>query len=377
MFEFIGTAAYQLKQQARCIVALEGETDHNKFVLSTLELKGENELHVIDFNEDTNEVSCTHVFSHPHEVWACASCPAPEHADLCFTTFSTGNEMHTALWRLPGVMDAGAATGAASGGAPTAEPLHELLRLGEPTALGKSRGVMWNAVLPEQVGELKATRLTIYQLGLSQAACSAIPAGSCGAMVEGAEFACGRWDPHHAHSIGVGCGETLATVDTRTMRTAHTISNAHQQRVRGLDYNPNKPYVVLSCGDDYAIKIWDLRKGDEPLFQQRAHAHWVTNACFNRFHDQLVLSAGTDCAVKLWRASAASSAPNYADPEDAEFGAGEEDEDGLVKTFDEHEQSVFGVAWSAADAWIFASLSLDGKVVINHVPPAEKYKILL
>jgi len=32
---------------------------------------------------------------------------------------------------------------------------------------------------------------------------------------------------------------------------------------------------------------------------------------------------------------------------------------------------------SAADAWIFASLSLDGKVVVNHVPPSEKYKILL
>jgi len=32
---------------------------------------------------------------------------------------------------------------------------------------------------------------------------------------------------------------------------------------------------------------------------------------------------------------------------------------------------------SAADAWIFASLSLDGRTIVNHVPPAEKYKILL
>ena len=56
---------------------------------------------------------------------------------------------------------------------------------------------------------------------------------------------------------------------------------------------------------------------------------------------------------------------------------GEGEADGLVKTYDDHEQSVFSAAWSAADAWIFASLSVDGKVVINHVPPAEKYKILL
>ena len=47
------------------------------------------------------------------------------------------------------------------------------------------------------------------------------------------------------------------------------------------------------------------------------------------------------------------------------------------QAFEEHEQSVFCATWSAADAWIFASLSLDGKAVINHVPPAEKYKILL
>ena len=45
--------------------------------------------------------------------------------------------------------------------------------------------------------------------------------------------------------------------------------------------------------------------------------------------------------------------------------------------YDEHEQSVFGLVWSAADAWVFASLSLDGKCMISHVPPAEKYKILL
>ena len=60
---------------------------------------------------------------------------------------------------------------------------------------------------------------------------------------------------------------------------------------------------------------------------------------------------------------------------DAEAAEGEAD--GLVKAFEDHEHSVFGAVWSADDAWIFASLSLDGKAVINHVPPAEKYKILL
>jgi WD40 repeat protein len=159
------------------------------------------------------------------------------------------------------------------------------------------------------------------------------------------------------------------------MKPAHIVEGAHSQQVRGLDYNPNKPYVVLSCGDDYAIRYWDLRKPSAALLGVKAHSHWTTCALYNRFHDQLVLSCGTDYQVKLWRAASISSAPPTYDAEEPELG--EADADGLVKVFDEHEQSVFSAAWSAADAWIFASLSLDGKVVINHVPPAEKYKILL
>ncbi len=72
-----------------------------------------------------------------------------------------------------------------------------------------------------------------------------------------------------------------------------------------------------------------------------------------------------------WRV--ASSAPLG----DLEDPANEREGDKLIKTYDEHEDSVYSVAWSCCDAWIFASLSYDGRMVINHVPPAEKYKILL
>ena len=85
-FEFSGTASYSLKQQARCLAALEGDTDHNTFLLASLVLRGENEIHVVDFNEDTNEVLCQLTFAHPHEVWNCVTCPAPEHQELLSST---------------------------------------------------------------------------------------------------------------------------------------------------------------------------------------------------------------------------------------------------------------------------------------------------
>lgn len=51
--------------------------------------------------------------------------------------------------------------------------------------------------------------------------------------------------------------------------------------------------------------------------------------------------------------------------------------DGLVRSLGCHEESVYSVVWSAADAWLFGSLSFDGRFAINYVPAAEKYRILL
>ena len=94
-------------------------------------------------------------------------------------------------------------------------------------------------------------------------------------------------------------------------------------------------------------------------------------------HTNPCIQAATLCTSR--RVASISSAPSSFEPEEEAVAAvaADSDADGLVKAFDEHDQSIFGLAWSAADAWIFASLSLDGRAIINHVPPAEKYKILL
>lgn len=36
-----------------------------------------------------------------------------------------------------------------------------------------------------------------------------------------------------------------------------------------------------------------------------------------------------------------------------------------------------GAAWSWTDPWLFASLSYDGRFVVNRVPNQTKYKVLL
>lgn len=51
-------------------------------------------------------------------------------------------------------------------------------------------------------------------------------------------------------------------------------------------------------------------------------------------------------------------------------------DDGVIRTFEDHEESVYCVEWAAADAWVFASLSYDGRIIINTVPNRVKYTIL-
>ena len=61
---------------------------------------------------------------------------------------------------------------------------------------------------------------------------------------------------------------------TVTCRMAFSLDAPHGLCVRGMDYNPNKPYVFASCGDDCRTKFWDSRKLATPLLTRQDHSHW-------------------------------------------------------------------------------------------------------
>jgi WD40 repeat protein len=175
----------------------------------------------------------------------------------------------------------------------------------------------------------------------------------------------------------------------------------HRYGITDLDYNPNKPNTIVTSGKDGLLKFWDLRKKQRPVLVARGgHNHWTSTCAYNPFHDQLVLSAGTDSLVNLWRMSTISSAPLLT-LDDAQFDNNDtfatssiertttkdlkeenqtaqpsENPNVRVSRY-EHMDAVSAIAWGAADAWIYMSASFDGKVILNHVPSKEKYKILL
>lgn len=200
---------------------------------------------------------------------------------------------------------------------------------------------------------------------------SLAPASSIGAV---------RWDPHHTNYISYTLGGSVQTWDTRAKSVAFAVDDAHAQTALDIDYNPNKPFCLVSSGDDGKMKFWDVRHARTPLLTLAAHSHWVWSVRYNRFHDQLVLSSSSDSTLALWRVSSISSAPIVElDDQDfmSESAASADVVDTKIKSYDEHEDSVYAVAWSASDSWLFGSVSYDGRFCINQVPSTEKYKILL
>lgn len=196
-------------------------------------------------------------------------------------------------------------------------------------------------------------------------------------------FNTGKWSHHHQGQQFIALHENhVRAYDIRdTQHITWSIEEAHGQLIRDIDCNPNKQCHFVTGGDDGFIKIWDCRLPKEPVFVRNDHAHWIWSVRFNTFHDQLILSSSSDCKVVL---TCASSVSSEAVEEQTPTPTSHKEEgqrkflaDGLLQTFDQHEDSVYCVEWSNVDPWIFASLSYDGRLLISKVPKQYKYQIIL
>lgn len=199
-------------------------------------------------------------------------------------------------------------------------------------------------------------------------------------------FTNGKWNPHNGCNQFVTLNENnVRAWDFRTpSETSWTILGAHSQIIRDLDFNVNRQYFLSTCGDDGYMKFWDVRSPAQPLLSRMEHSHWVWNIRINRFHDQLVLTSSTDARVILSSIASISSEPFGHMVSTEDDSTLNEDackknklEDGVLGRYEQHEDSVYAVEWSSADPWTFASLSYDGRLVLNKVPRKYKYQILL
>lgn len=337
MLSSTSSCVYQVDHHARCLEAVVGDSERHRFLVGTSYLGNtSNQIHLLEYKENKNELSCIQVLDHPDEVIDLS--PHPNDADL----FLTCTKKAATLWRM------------------NSNEVVETLNVSSPVK------AKWD---PEslQIAVLDSTNQLRLVETSSNEEHAVVKMDTTDDKLQTSALV---WDPHHPNELSVALEESVKTWDVRSKSMKRSISHAHKQCVRDIDYNPNRPYYLVTGGDDGSIRFWDLRKSSEPLKTLSEHTHWVWSVKYNRFHDQLLLSSGSDTLVNLWRISSISSSPLV--ELEHETAA-----DLKIRRIEDHEDSVYTVTWGACDSWIFASLSYDGRVAINHVPSAEKYKILL
>lgn len=380
---------YGLEFQARALTPQTAETDAIRFLVGTQSLKYDNQIHIIDFDDENNIINKNVLLHQVGEIWHISASPADKGVlATCYSKITDSRVLTcAAVWRMPEESEPGGHE-SPDEAASTAHALELLCDLDGAGAHGSAACVVWEPTGDgKRVVSLADNHLLLWDL--QESSSRALLASSASLEGKGQlRFTAGRWSPHHnCTQLATANDTAVRGWDTRSMSQIYCMENAHGQLVRDLDFNPNKQYYLATCGDDCKVKFWDTRNITQPVAALEEHSHWVWNVRYNHSHDQLVLTGSSDSRVILSNMVSISSEPfghlvdedDLSDQEERrpEDKSQEPPRDGVIATYEEHEDSVYAVDWSSADPWLFASLSYDGRLVINRVPRAVKYHILL
>ncbi|KAG9336180.1 hypothetical protein JZ751_002527 [Albula glossodonta] len=340
---------YGLEFQARALTAQTAETDAIRFLVGTQSLKFDNQIHIIDFDDENNIINKNVLLHQAGEIWHIGGSPADK--SVLTTCYNKTSDCKVtgcaAVWRMPAEWESGShdSPDDSSNNPQTLELLCHL----DNTAHGNMACVLW-----EPMGDGKR----LISLADNHVLLWDLQESSTKAVISSSATLEGKGQLKFTSGNQIYC-----------------IENAHGQLVRDLDFNPNKQYYLASCGDDCKVKFWDVRNIGEPVKTLEEHSHWVWSVRYNHSHDQLVLTGSSDSRVILSNMVSISSEPfghlvDEDDLSDTEENNQEEKskeplQDSIISTYEEHEDSVYAVEWSSADPWLFASLSYDGRLVIN------------
>ncbi|KAM6367660.1 EARP and GARP complex-interacting protein 1 isoform 3-T3 [Alca torda] len=323
---------YGLEFQARALTPQTAETDAIRFLVGTQSLRYDNQIHIIDFDDENNIINKNVLLHQVGEIWHISTSPADKGVlATCYNKTSDSKVMTcAAVWRMPKELESGSHESPDDSSSNT-QTLELLCHL-DNTAHGNMACVMWEPMGDgKKIISLADNNILLWDLQES----SAKAVLSSSAALEGKgqlKFTSGRWSPHH------NCTQ---------------IATANDTTVRGWDTR--------------SMRVWNVR--------------------YNHSHDQLILTGSSDSRVILSNMVSISSEPFGHMVDDDELSDQEDQhqeekikeplQDSVIATYEEHEDSVYAVEWSSADPWLFASLSYDGRLVINRVPRALKYHILL
>ncbi|XP_033293405.1 EARP and GARP complex-interacting protein 1 isoform X4 [Orcinus orca] len=359
---------YGLEFQARALTPQTAETDAIRFLVGTQSLKYDNQIHIIDFDDENNIINKNVLLHQAGEIWHISASPADKGVlATCYNKTTDGKVVTcAAVWRMPAELEPGGHESPEDAASP-AHALELLCHLG-PAAHGSTACVAWEpAGDGKRVISLADNHILLWDL--QESSSQAVLASSASLEGKGQlKFTTGRWSPHHnCTQVATANDTAVRGWDTRTMR------------VWGVRYNHSHDQLVLTGSSDSRVILSNMVSiSSEPF------GHLVDD---DDLSEQEERCQGGDLGPRP------GPAPLHCFPRDAGRRAGnladcshgftilagsqEPPQDSVIATYEEHEDSVYAVDWSSADPWLFASLSYDGRLVINRVPRALKYHILL
>eukprot|EP00798_Chlamydomonas_sp_ICE-L_P004935 gene4935-34706_t len=346
-----------LRFQARALAAQHADKISSKWLVGTNSLREENEISVLQYDPDQERLTAIKTYVHAPEIWDIA--PSSQSQDLFLTVWSKGGDYGVTLWNVT-----------------ADDKLEAAAEL--PGHQSTIRSALWHT----QQHDLA---VTIEEGGLRKWSISdqGVQAAGSASSGELQQLWSGALHPQNPDMALTAGGNNVQLWDFRSMTKTAEVVGAHRMPTRDVSFAAHDQNRIVSAGDDCKLRFWDLRYmgKSEALLELGGHSHWVWRAQYNPFHDSLVASSSSDSLVNLYHtpqlAASTSGESDLAVSSAAMMTARAGDLDGKAHTFDEHEDSVYGLAWSAIDPWLFASLSYDGRVVINKVPKNVKYKVII
>eukprot|EP00040_Diaphanoeca_grandis_P027550 m.157015 g.157015 ORF g.157015 m.157015 type:complete len:315 (-) comp31036_c3_seq1:67-1011(-) len=282
---------------ARALAPVAPDDDERvEFLIGTQSLRNTNQLHQLTYDEEADSLDVT-VYNHAvGEVWH-ISTPATERELVATCHANAAEKTHGAtVWKIPEQDET------ESDQPLDLTPLFQIKSDGSK----RSQNIVWQPTDVSQLVNLCDESIELWDVNVGTETAKMTKSATETSI---GNFTNCRWNPHHNCAyIATASGKSLRGWDLRTMEQTFCIQRAHGDSiVRSLDFNANKQYNMLSCGNDGKIKFWDVRNDSQSLLEFSLHTHWVWCARYNQYHDQLVVSSGSDNQVALSNAGSLSS----------------------------------------------------------------------